>query len=204
MKNTFENGVLTIYLEGNVDTSNAEEVGKEIDEIRNEHPDGKFVLDLQDLKYISSAGLRQILRLKKKEPEFKIINCSSEIYEIFDMTGFAEMMDIEKAYRQMSVEGCEKIGEGSNGVVYRLNPDTIIKVYKNNDALEDIKRERELAKTALVLGVNTAIPFDVVKVGDKFGSVFELLSAKSITKLIMADPDNKEKYVKEQANEKHF
>lgn len=196
MKNTFENGVLTIYLEGNVDTSNAEEVGKEIDEIRNEHPDGKFVLDLQDLKYISSAGLRQILRLKKKEPEFKIINCSSEIYEIFDMTGFAEMMDIEKAYRQMSVEGCEKIGEGSNGVVYRLNPDTIIKVYKNNDALEDIKRERELAKTALVLGVNTAIPFDVVKVGDKFGSVFELLSAKSITKLIMADPDNKEKYVK--------
>lgn len=196
MKSTFENNVLTIFLEGNVDTSNAEEVGKEIDEIRAAHPDGSFVLDLEDLKYISSAGLRQILRLKKKEPDFKIVNCSSEIYEIFDMTGFAEMMDIEKGYRHVSVDGCEKIGEGSNGVVYRLNPDTIIKVYKNNDALADIKRERELAKTALVLGVNTAIPFDVVKVGDKFGSVFELLSAKSITKLIMADPDNKEKYVK--------
>ena len=39
--------------------------------------------------------------------------------------------------------------------------------------VDDIKRERELAKTALVLGVNTAIPFDVVKVGDKYGSVFE-------------------------------
>lgn len=196
MKNTYENDVLTIYLEGNVDTTNAEEVGKQIDEIRAEHPDGKLVLDLEDLKYISSAGLRQILRLKKKEPQFKIINCSSEIYEIFDMTGFAEMMDIEKGYRQVSVDGCEVIGEGSNGIVYRLNPDTIIKVYKNNDALEDIKRERELAKTALVLGVNTAIPFDVVKVGDKYGSVFELLSAKSITKLIIADPDNKDKYIK--------
>ena len=196
MNSKFENGVLTIYLSGNVDTSNADQVGAEIDGIRAQNPEGGLVLDLEELKYISSAGLRQILRLKKKEKDYKIINCSNEIYDIFDMTGFAEMMDISKAYRKMSVEGCEVIGEGSNGVVYRLNPDTIIKVYKNNDALEDIKRERELAKTALVLGVNTAIPFDVVKVGDNYGSVFELLSAKSITKLIIEDPDNKDKYIK--------
>jgi len=196
MNSKFENNALTIFLEGNVDTTNAEAVGKEIDEIRAQYPEGGLVLDLDQLKYISSAGLRQILRLKKKEKDYKIINCSSEIYEIFDMTGFAEMMDIEKAYRKMSVEGCEVIGEGSNGIVYRLNPDTIIKVYKNSDALDDIKRERELAKTALVLGVNTAIPFDVVKVGDMYGSVFELLSAKSLTKLIMGEPENRDKYVK--------
>ena len=196
MNSKFENGALTIFLEGNVDTSNAEQVGAEIDAIRAENPDGGLILDLENLKYISSAGLRQILRLKKKEKDYKIINCSSEIYEIFDMTGFAEMMDIQKAYRKMSVDGCEVIGEGSNGVVYRLNPDTIIKVYRNSDALDDIKRERELAKTALVLGINTAIPFDVVKVGDMYGSVFELLSAKSLTKLIVAEPENKDKYIK--------
>ena len=196
MKNTFENNVLTIYPEGNIDTTNAEEVGKEVDALISEHPDCPLVLDMEDLKYISSAGLRQILRLKKKEKDFRIINCSSEIYDIFEMTGFTEMMDISKGFRKMSIEGCEVIGEGSNGIVYRLNPDTIIKVYKNNDALEDIRRERELAKTALVLGVNTAIPFDVVKVGDKYGSVFELLSAKSITALILSDPDNKDRYIK--------
>lgn len=195
MNSKFENNTLIIFLEGNVDTSNAEAVGAEVDGIRAANPEGNFVLDLENMKYISSAGLRQILRLKKKEPTFKIINCPSEVYEVFDMTGFAEMMTIEKAYRKMSVEGCEVIGEGSNGIVYRLNPDTIIKVYKNNDALESIKRERELAKTALVLGVNTAIPFDVVKVGDLYGSVFELLSAKSITKLIVAEPENKDKYI---------
>lgn len=195
MKSTYENNVLTIYPEGSIDTSNAEAIGAEFNQIRSEYPDGSLVLDVEDLKYISSAGLRQILKLKKKEKDFKIINCSSEIYEIFDMTGFAEMMDISKGYRKMSVEGCEKIGEGSNGVVYRLNPDTIIKVYKNNDALADIERERQLAKTALVLGINTAIPFDVVKVDGKYGSVFELLSAKSITKLMLEDPANKKKYV---------
>ena len=196
MKSKFENNALTIFLEGNVDTSNAEQVGADIDKIRAQYPDGGLILDLENLKYISSAGLRQILRLKKKESDYKIINCSSEIYEIFDMTGFAEMMDIQKGYRKMSVEGCEVIGEGSNGVVYRINPDTIIKVYKNSDALEDIKRERELAKTALILGINTAIPFDVVKVGDMYGSMFELLSAKSLTKLIVAEPENKDNYIK--------
>ena len=196
MKNTYENDVLSIYPCGSIDTANAEEFGKEVDELRNEHPEGQLVLDMDELRYISSAGLRQILRLKKKEKDLKIINCSSEIYDIFEMTGFSEMIDISKGYRKVSIDGCEVIGEGSNGIVYRLNPDTIIKVYKNNDAIEYIKRERELAKTALVMGVNTAIPFDVVKVGDKYGSVFELLSAKSITKLIAEDPENKDKYIK--------
>jgi len=196
MRSTYENGILTIYPESSIDTGNAEQVGKEIADIREQYPDGALVLDLENLTYISSAGLRQILKLKKKEKNFRIINCSSEIYEIFEMTGFAEMMDISKAFRKMSVEGCEVIGEGSNGVVYRLNPDTIIKVYKNSDALDDIKRERELAKTALVLGINTAIPFDVVKVDDKYGSVFELLSAESLTRLIMDDPENRDKYIK--------
>lgn len=196
MKSTFENDILTFFPEGSIDTNNAEQVGEEITNTRAQYPNGSLVLDMEDLRYISSAGLRQILKLKKKEKDFKIINCSSEIYEIFEMTGFAEMMDISKGYRKMSVDGCEVIGEGSNGVVYRLNPDTIIKVYRNSDALDDIKRERELARTALVLGINTAIPFDVVKVGDKYGSVFELLSAKSLTKLIVAEPENRDKYVK--------
>ena len=196
MKSTYEDSILTIYPEGNIDTANAEQVGKQIEEIRSLHPTGQLVLDLDELKYISSAGLRQILKLKKKEKDLKLINCSSEIYEIFEMTGFTEMMDIQKGFRRMSVDGCEKIGEGSNGIVYRLNDDTIIKVYKNSDALDDIKRERELARKALVLGINTAIPFDVVRVGDKYGSVFELLSAKSITKWIISDPENKDRYIR--------
>ena len=196
MESNFKDNILTIFLEGNVDTTNAEQIGSQIDEIRSQNPEGKLIIDCDKLNYISSAGLRQILRLKKKEKDnFALINCKSEVYEVFEMTGFTEMMDISKGYRHVNVEGCEKIGEGSNGIVYRLDPETIIKVYKYDDALDDMKRERELAKRALVLGINTAIPFDVVKVGDKYGSVFELLTAKSITKHINADPDNVDKYV---------
>ena len=51
-------------------------------------PNPSVVIDADDLEYISSAGLRVILRVRKLSPELKIINASSAIYEIFEMTGF--------------------------------------------------------------------------------------------------------------------
>ena len=144
----------------------------------------------------ASAGLRVILRLRKQEPELAIVNASPEVYEIFEMTGFTEMMPVSRAYRRVSVDGCEVIGQGANGKVYRLDPETIIKVYLNPNSLPDIHRERELARKAFVLGIPTAIPYDVVKVGDGYGSVFELLNAKSFGSLIAEHPEEMDKYVK--------
>lgn len=192
---TNENGVLTLHVDGRIDSTNAPQFEKEAMEIVKEGNFSELVLDADDLLYISSAGLRVILKLRKTDPGFKVINASSDIYEIFDMTGFTEMMTIEKAYRKLSVDGCEMIGQGANGKVYRLDPDTIVKVYLNPDSLPDIHRERELARRAFVLGVPTAIPYDVVKVGEGYGSVFELLNAKSLAKLIKAEPENLDHYI---------
>lgn len=195
MTATVENGVLTVALSGHIDSSNAPAAEAEIMALRETHPHTDMVLDLQELAYISSAGLRIVLRLRKLEPQLKLINASSEVYEILDMTGFTEMMPVEKAYRTLSVEGCEAIGQGANGVVYRLDQDTVVKVYRNPDCLPDVQRERELARKAFVLGIPTAIPYDVVRVGNSYGSVFELLNSKSFSKLIAADPAGMDRYV---------
>ncbi|MBQ9551778.1 MAG: anti-sigma factor antagonist [Clostridia bacterium] len=192
-----ENGVLTIYLEGHIDSANAAGIETEINEILAQQNPTGLILDAEDLSYISSVGLRIILRLKKAYHDLSLINVASEVYEVFEMTGFTEMMDIRKGYRRLSIEGCEQIGQGSNGVVYRLDPDTIIKVYRNPDSLPDIHRERELARKAFVMGIPTAIPYDVVKVGNSYGSVFELLSAKSFSKIVKADPSRLDEMVDE-------
>lgn len=196
MQSSCQNDILTIKLGARIDTTNAEEVENEIKNIREENPHTSLILDLQDTTYVSSAGLRVILRTKKAESALSIINVNTEVYEIFDMTGFTEMIDIKKAYRQISVENCEVLGEGSNGIVYRYQPDIIVKVYKNSDALDDIQREREFAKAALVYGINTAIPYDVVKVNDKYGSIFELLSASFLTPQILEHPEKFDQYIK--------
>lgn len=196
MKKTEQNEkALYIFLDGRIDSGNAAEVENEINEELGKHEYEDLVLDIEDLEYISSAGLRVVLRLRKDNPSLRIIGASVDVYEIFDMTGFTEMIPIDKAYRKLSVDGCEVIGRGGNGEVYRLDPDTIVKVYFDADALDDIHRERELARRAFVLGIPTAIPYDVVKVGDTYGSVFELLSADSLAKLIKKDPDNLDEYI---------
>lgn len=174
---------MTIYLTGRIDSSNAAETEQKINAQIGADTE-ELTLDASGLEYISSAGLRVILRLKKANNTTKVVNCNSEVYEIFDMTGFTEMMEVSKAYRKLSVDGCEVIGEGANGIVYRTDPDTIVKVYKNPDSLDEIHNERELARKAFVMGIPTAIPYDVVQVGDLYGSVFELLNAKSFAKLI--------------------
>ena len=195
MKSRKDNDVLTLFLQGRIDSSNAAEIEAELNEIISQNAAKALILDAEELEYISSAGLRIILRLRKQNSDMKVVNTSTEVYEVLEMTGFTEMLTVEKAYRRVSIEGCEVIGQGANGKVYRIDPETIIKVYSNPDSLPDIQRERELARKAFVLGIPTAISYDVVRTGDSFGSVFELLEAKSIAKCIVAEPEKLDEYV---------
>ena len=191
----FEDGTLTIFFHRRVDSANAAAVQAETEEALAAAGSCSVIIDADDLQYISSAGLRIVLAVRKKHPELRVINASSEVYEIFEMTGFTEMITVEKGYRKISVEGCEEIGRGANGTVYRMDEDTIIKVYNNPDSLPDIQRERELARRAFVLGVPTAIPYDVVRVGGSYGSVFELLNAASFIRLCVKEPENIDKWI---------
>jgi uncharacterized protein (TIGR02172 family) len=182
--------ILYIAVIGRIDASNAAEAEEKIFSIKNDNPGKHTVVDADKLAYISSAGLRVILRLRKEDPKLAIINVAADVYEVFDMTGFTDMVTIEKAYRRMSTQGCEFIAKGANGAVYRYDDETILKTYFAKDALPEIKQERENARKAFVLGINTAIPYGIVRVGDGYGTVTELLNATSVTKLIRKDPED--------------
>lgn len=188
-------GPITISLEGRIDSGNAAEVEKSI---RGRLPEGApAVLDASGLNYISSAGLRILLRIKKTNPDLTLKGVNAEVYSILEMTGFTEMMEIEKAYRVVSVEGCEAIGRGANGTIYRIDMDNVVKVYNDANALEEIKHEREVARLALVLGIPTAISYDVVRVGDSYGSVFEMLNARSFSGILASEPEKLDWCVRE-------
>ncbi len=182
-----ENGKLIIALSGEIDSSNAPRVEAQIRDLREAHPCNSIEVDCDGLKYASSAGLRVLLRLIQQVKDTVFTNVHSELYEILDLTGFTEMTEVRKAYRVISVEGCELLGQGANGRVYRIDPDTIVKIYLNPDSLPEIQREREMARLAFVAGVPTAIPYDVVRIeSGGYGSVFELLNAESYAQLLIS------------------
>ena len=185
-----DNDILYISVAGRIDSHNASDAEEKIFSMKNGNPRKHVVLDADKLEYISSAGLRVILRLRKEEPKVAIINTAPDVYDVLEMTGFTDMITVEKAYRRIDIEGCEFVAKGANGAVYRYDDETIVKVYFSKDALPEIKRERENARRAFVLGVNTAIPYGIVRVGEGYGTVTELLNAVSVTKLIRNNPDD--------------
>ena len=200
MKFNLENEVLTIICGERVDSTNADAFSSEIDKIIGENSFTSLVLDFDATKYVSSAGLRVVLRLAKAYSEFKVINVCIEVYDVFEMTGFSTIIKIEKAMREVSIEGAELIGEGFCSKVYRLNKDTLIKVITNTTDLNDIRRELNLCKQAFILGVPTSISFDVVKVGDRYGVVFEMLDCLSLRDCILKNPDKLDEYIVMYAN----
>ena len=91
-----DNKTLNIALEGRLDTTTAPQLEAEL---KSELPNVKLlVMDFEKLEYISSAGLRVLLSAQKimnKQGEMKIIHVSDVINEIFEVTGFSDILNIE-------------------------------------------------------------------------------------------------------------
>lgn len=88
---------LTIAVSGRIDTVTA----PEFDSFINENLDGvtSVVLDFKDVNYVSSAGLRALLSLQKKmnacKGELKLINVIEAVHDVFEVTGFDEILTYE-------------------------------------------------------------------------------------------------------------
>jgi len=101
----------------------------------------------------------------------------------------------DRPMREISVEGCQILGKGGNGAVYRLDDENIVKVYfSNRYSPERINRSRETTKRAFVNGIPTMIAFDMVKVGENYGVVYEMINAKPIGQEICEHPDKIDEY----------
>ena len=96
MKHTLVNNTLTFYLEGELNSYTSKDVEKEIETAMSENTFDKVILDLKDLQYISSAGLRIIVRIKQRCDDTSLVNTPSGVYDIFKMVGFQNMIKIEK------------------------------------------------------------------------------------------------------------
>ena len=191
---------LTLYLEGELNSYNADNIEKEIDNILKEQTFDQLVLDFSRISYISSAGLRIVLKLKQKYNKVSIIETSLEVYDIFQMTGFTNIMDIKKGLKRVYISGAEVVGSGYYSTVYRVDKDTIIKVFNRVSDPAQIERELTLAKEAFVLGIPTAISFDIVRVDDKLGVRFEMLDCESLKNMVIKYPDRMHEFLDKYAH----
>lgn len=93
---TIEDGKAVFQPEGRLDTVTAPDLEKEVRDCIDNLTE--LVFDFKDLDYISSAGLRILLASQKimlKQGTMKVVNVNSTIMEIFDVTGFSDILTIE-------------------------------------------------------------------------------------------------------------
>ena len=185
-----DNGVLTVSLDGRMDTEAAVKFEAELAEICKNNPHESMVFDAEKLLYVASSGLRTILKMAKTEKNFSVENVSPAVYSVFEMTGFSRIIKIRKALRKIDLEKCEKIGFGGNGAVYRVSEDEIVKVNYKPATYAALDLELAKAKEAFLLGIPTAISFDLVDCGEgKRGVVYETIKSRTLGESIQSNPE---------------
>ena len=199
MRTEIENGKLVAYLDGRIDATNAPATQRALEDARAANPGLELVIDAGATAYISSAGLRVLQSIRKAQGSLTVRDVTPEVWDILDMTGFTTLMNVKRKPREVSVEGCEVVGRGAIGTVYRLDEDTIVKVYEIPDSLPMIENEQRRAKQAFLRGIPTAISYDIVKVGEKYGSVFEMLKATTFNDIFIANPESREELTRRYA-----
>jgi anti-sigma B factor antagonist len=93
---TQDGSALVVALEGRLDTTTAPELEQELKNSLDGVTD--LTLDLAKLDYISSAGLRVLLSAHKtmmKQGQMKVTNASEIVKEVFEVTGFCDILNIE-------------------------------------------------------------------------------------------------------------
>lgn len=177
---SINNGTLTIAINGHIDSSKAQLLQEEINAAIRQHRNKAeaLVLDAEEMTFISSLGLRSILMLKKEWPAIQVVNCSEQVYGIFKMTGFTRIITVTKALPRIPCEELRPLG-GIEGV-YHQSDDTMVKVFPHETGLEDVQDEVQLSRDVFIWGVPTVMSFEMVRVGDCYGIVFEGIERKEM------------------------
>ena len=95
----------------------------------------------------------------------------------------------EQRFKPLDLGGLQPFAKGGTGECFRLNEDTILKLYYEGFPTRRILREKDGARAALVAGVPTAISFDMVQVGSRQGVVYELVQGKTLSEIIALTPE---------------
>lgn len=97
MRHNYESGKLTIYLEGELNSFTSEGAEKEIDALIKRPGITSIVMDMGAVTYLSSAGIRVMVKLKKQYKDTSLVNVTQPIFDILSMVGLDTVFHIERA-----------------------------------------------------------------------------------------------------------
>ena len=199
MEFSYDDGILKVTLPERISTGNVAEFEKELFAIKELNDAKEFLFDANNLKFISSLGLRVIFKFEKKfeDTPLTIINTSSEVHEILYETGITSFVKVYKKMRHVDLNSLTLLGEGMYGSVYRINEEQILKIFHQVQSEIEMWKIIEGIRIAFTHDIPTIIPFEIVKTDKGCGMVLELLNSTDLSTLMHNNPKDFDKYVVE-------
>ena len=190
-------GSLLITLPTRIDAKNAAAFEKELFAVEQLHDAEEILLDAKNLAYISSLGLRVILKLAKKikTTPTLMVNASNEVYNVFDVTGMTSFIKVLRKRRSVNLTSTKLLAFGMFGSVYRVNEEQILKVFYDLTTERKIQEIVDTMRIAFTHGIPTILPFEVVKTEKGFGILLELLNAQVLSTLMHDNPKDFDRHV---------
>ena len=187
---------IVISIEGRIDYSNSEELSEQLERFLEDGQKQKVEIDLDKLEYLSSSGIRILVKLEKRLKDRLVIrNVSPAVYDIFDTTGLIHVMDIRRAVKSFDISGLEKLGQGVSGSVYKVDEELIVKIYNPDVTYEMAEKEQTASRESFVRGVPTAIAFEIIKSNGSYGVKYELMNGTTLGRAFMKNMDGPEELV---------
>ncbi|MGA1398818.1 MAG: phosphotransferase [Phycisphaerales bacterium] len=162
------------------------------------------VLDFAACDFVSSAGIRFVLsvhqRMLAAGGRVRVTNLHGDVAGVFEVTGLAQILHLEhvdaepRPPREISIDGIKPFSAGVCGECFRIGPEKIVKLYRDGVSPAVAEQEKRLARQAFIMGIPTAISFDMVSCRGRVGVEYEMLEAELFSDVIRRDPDDVERY----------
>lgn len=162
------------------------------------------IFDFAGCGFVSSAGIRCVLaahhRMRESGGRVRVTNLAGDVAGVFEVTGLANILHLEhvgaaeRPTREISIDGIEPFSAGVCGECFRIGPEKIVKLYRDGVSPAVAEQEKRLARKAFIMGIPTAISFDMVSCRGRVGVEYEMLDAELFSEVIRREPDDVERY----------
>lgn len=189
-----------VYAKGYIDTETSESFSDYINRLHSLNKDIKINIDFSNVKMITSACVRCLLQFHKSGYNYELKGISKEIFTVLKITGVSAILNIKQETFSINTEGCKVLGRGFHSEVYRLDEETIAKIYFEKNEIDNAINERIISKQAFIKGVPTEISFALCESNGRPGLIYELVDANTLLSIFVEDINGMEKYITDYVN----
>lgn len=195
MRHVVRQDTIFLYPETGTDPQLAGQTEAELIALCRANPGCRIVIDLAHIRNTSPDDFFILMKILHLAPRIELLNVGDGVYDTLEATGVTDLFSISRTPHHISIAGCPVLGSDAVGTLYRLDDDTIAKVFSPRTPALMIEREPHCAARLYQKGIPAAISFKVVRCGSQSAILYDLPGTETLANVFAAHPEQEDAFV---------